>query len=267
MNEIYVAWQNAETREWVPVAKLERHLGDYHLTYTQGAQRCPAFAGLGRMLDKKAVYVSKELFPFFRNRLVNKSRPEFKDYVRWLDLEQIPEDPIAVLSLTAGLRATDSLELVPPLKQIGESFVLDFFSRGLRYLPPSAVDALSMLTKGERLYLMRDVQNRHDPQALCIRSESSMTIVGYVPRYYDNMLSLMLDNDIRSVVVEVKKANPDAPLDMRLLCRLTAKTSDPRLLELGDDFLTWPARALFVASSPTTMTPTYEREAPPSGQV
>ncbi len=91
---------------------------------------------------------------------------------------------------------------------------------------------------------MRDVQNVLDPQALCIRTESSMTIAGYVPRYYDRMLSSLLGKNAESVVVTVKKANPDAPLDMRLLCRLTAKTTDSQLLKLGDDFLPWAEQDL-----------------------
>ena len=79
MKTLYVAWQIEASREWVPVAQLTQNNGMFELRYTQGARRVPGFTGLGRMNERDQVYRSKELFPFFANRIISKSRPEFHD--------------------------------------------------------------------------------------------------------------------------------------------------------------------------------------------
>lgn len=223
MNSIYVAWQNEGTREWVPVARLSR-LGDqYELRYTRGAERAVGFSGLGRMNHLATVYKSNSLFPFFTNRLISKSRPEYAQYLHWLGLENTPDhDPLEVLALTGGIRATDSFEIIPRPEIRDEGLTLDFFTRGLRhqYLPASPHETLR---EGAPSYLMLDLQNNFDPMAIAIRSQDPKLLLGYVPKYYSKRLCEKLREAAQDVKATIKRFNPEAPLDMRVLVRVSIK--------------------------------------------
>lgn len=249
MKILYVAWQNTETREWTPVAMLMKDNNGYTLRYTQGAKRCNNFTGLGRMVELDKKYFSNELFPFFANRVISKSRPEYKKYLKWLGLTDITDDPMTILSVTGGLRATDSFELVQPPRKEDEALKLEFFPRGLRHMPPSTLDTIASLKKGDRLYLVRDIQNSHDEFALLLRTDDPKILIGYVPKYYCPGLVRLLVNSSKNVAVEVLQVNQDAPLDMRLLCSLTTPWSDNfQLLESDNDFLPWSTGAAIEAS-------------------
>lgn len=249
MKRLYVAWQNEDNREWIPVAMLTENDNGYALRYTRGAKRCKNFSGLGRMLELDKEYVSHELFPFFANRMISKSRPEYKNYLRWLGLTDLTGDPMTVLAATGGLRATDSFELIPPPRKDGDRLRLNFFSRGLRHMPSSSLNTVASLNKGAQLYLLRDLQNSHDEFALLLRTEDPKVLVGYVPRYYCPGLVRLLKDFPQEVVVEVQQVNPDAPLDMRLLCSLNAPWVDnQKLLESVEDFLPWSNEAAIEAS-------------------
>lgn len=248
MEYLYVAWQDSKTREWVPVAKLTRIQTGYSLQYTRGAKRCPSFQGLGRMHELDGIYSSSELFPFFQNRLINKSRPEYKNYLRWLGLKDVTLDAMEILSITGGPRATDSFELIPSPRYEGTSLVLDFFPRGLNYFPKEFSDLISSLHENARLYLIKDVQNEHDKNAILLRTNDPKLLIGYMAKYYCSGLNKLLDGKIE-VSVNIKRVNKDAPLDMRLLCTLTTPCeSNFRLIENEDDFLPWTSNETAEAS-------------------
>jgi hypothetical protein len=221
MKYLYVAWQNEDSREWIPVAKLEQVEKGYRLTYTNGARRCPGFSGLGRMSALDKVYYSNELFPFFSNRMIGKSRPEYKKYLQWLDLDNFDGDPMSVMGVTGGLRATDSFELIPQPRLVDGKMTLNFFPKGVRHLAFSALEEIDKLQVGAKLCLMCDIQNSSDPKALALRSEEQKIIVGYIARYYCDGLGGLLVANPGEVEVKVVRVNKDAPADMRLLCSLT----------------------------------------------
>jgi hypothetical protein len=175
------------------------------------------------MQDLHAVYKSHDLFPLFANRLISKKRPEYKDFLRWLDLREDEADPLVVLARTEGVRETDSLTLFPcPERNPEGKYVVHFFSHGVRYLPDEARIRISKLRAGDRLYLMPDPQNRYDACAIGLRTDDP-TIVGYCPRYISRDFLEILENDPDAVQVRVKRVNTDAPIQLRLLCTLVAK--------------------------------------------
>jgi hypothetical protein len=239
MNRLYVTSQNELTREWVPVAELRQLDEGYELRYTRGAQRLPGFEGLSRMQALDKVYYSRTLFPFFSNRLIPKSRPEYKSYVRWLGLDALPSSPLEMLAVTGGVRATDNYELVAPPRAVNGQLELDFFPRGLRYLHESALSLAMNTPEGSKIYLMKDVQNSKDPTALAIRTEYPQAmLLGYVPRYYCPGLIRLLDNPDVRLEGSAKRISPDAPLDMKALITLRAIIPDGfELLSEVDDFL------------------------------
>lgn len=234
MKKLYVAGQNELTREWIPVAELCQVPDGYELRYTNGAQRLPGFAGLGRMQSLDKTYYSRTLFPFFSNRLLSKSRPEYKSYLRWLGFDEFEGDAMDVLSITSGIRATDAYELVAPPRVLGSSWELNFFPRGLRYLSPKIVEMLAELKEEDTIYIMKDVQNSQDAAALALRTESPTPIfIGYVPRYYSRGISRILDNREAVLKASIRRVNPDAPLDMKLLVKL--QWTSPTNFEIFQD--------------------------------
>lgn len=224
MSTLFVAWQQPHSKEWIPVAKLEFDGTTYSFSYTQGIFRAREFRQqFSGMQNIGAVYRSSRLFPLFANRLISKSRPEFKDYLRWLGLSDLDENPMAILALTGGIRGTDSIELFqPPAVTEGGQYHLEFFARSLSHLPLPAVERISRLSKGERLYLMRDPQNDFDGQAVAMRTATPSWFLGYCPKYYAQDLGTLLGNPECDIKVTVKCVNLDAPSNMRLLCSVTA---------------------------------------------
>ncbi len=224
MQKLYVTWQDPETRQWHPVGRLSYSKGTYEFAYTRGAQSSKKFVPFGRMLDFGVVYLSNELFPLFANRLLPKSRPEYRDYLKWLGLHENKADEMEMLARSGGQRATDTLEIVPcPEPSADNSYEIYFFSHGLRHMSEKDQERAALLNPGERLFLMRDVQNKADKMALLLRTDDPMSMVGYVPRYYSAEFSTVMGRvELDSVCVTVERVNPDAPSNFRLLCKFTS---------------------------------------------
>lgn len=59
------------------------------------------------------IYFSNHLFPIFANRLMSRSRPEYKSFVERLNISLEEDDPMILLAWSEGKRATDSLAVFP----------------------------------------------------------------------------------------------------------------------------------------------------------
>jgi HIRAN domain len=157
--------------------------------------------------------------------LLSESRPEYEAYLRWsgLDIAHAP-DPIVVLGVTEGIRQTDAVEVFPyPAPDADGCYLNKFFLHGIRWLPPTAVERISTLRAGERLRMMLDVQNEHDPKAVAVRTEPEPMMLGYVPRYLARDVWQLKEHcDLRGVELFVDRVNADAPLQNRVLCRMRA---------------------------------------------
>jgi hypothetical protein len=224
MKALFIAWQDTQSRRWAPVGRLTREGGIYRFVYTRGAEEMPCFHPFGRMQDLHKSYKSEELFPIFANRILAKNRPEYRDYINWLGLSESQYDALDELARTGGLRATDSLELFPcPEPVEGKNYEVYFFCRGLRHLHGESQERARRLNPGERLYLMQDLQNSHDSMAMLMRTGDPVTLVGYAPRYYSaEFTQLIKTTSADQVKVTVEQVNNDAPIQYRVLCRLSS---------------------------------------------
>jgi hypothetical protein len=227
MKALFIAWQDPNSRSWYPVARLTYENGKYAFAYTRGArdaQALKSFRPFGRMTDLGTVYLSTKLFPLFANRVLNESRPEYPDYLRWLGLPLEAPNELEVLARSGGLRATDTLEVFPcPEPTQNREYVVYFFTRGIRHLVPENQKRIADLKIGDRLYLMKDVQNAFDPTAIMLRSGDPVANVGYCPQYFSQEFTRLLDVlGCDTVKVAVERVNLDAPTQFRLLCKLSA---------------------------------------------
>jgi len=222
---LFIAWQDTDSRRWFPIGQLTADGSRYGFSYTEGAreaQRECGFCPLPSFPDFAVVYESDSLFPLFSNRVLSPSRPEYSEFAQWLNMPQNEDDPIMLLARSGGRRTTDTLEVYPRPEPDNEGkYHIHFFVHGLRHLPKERSERVAQLHVGDPLFLAPDSQNLHDPNALTVRTEDSC-IVGYCPRY------LLPDafgiNSRAHIQLAVERVNPPpAPVQLRLLCSLTAR--------------------------------------------
>ena len=174
------------------------------------------------MRDLYKKYYSQELFPLFANRILNCSRPEYRDYLRWLAMNPDKEnDPMQLLARSGGERATDELYVFayPETNDQGD-LELFFLSNGLRYLDSANLQCIGQLQTGDGLTLRREADNEHDAFALVIETKDLIK-VGYCPRYFNRDLCQIMEKT--TIRLTVERLNDDAPIQFRLLCKAVFK--------------------------------------------
>ena len=226
--KLYLAWQDPNNRNWWPIGMLTHaHKSNYYFYYTKGAKKLEEmgiFEPFGGMRDLGVVYESDHLFPVFTNRMLADSRPEYKRHLDWLGSTVDQNDPLTILAMTEGIKGTDTLEVFRcPTENAKNEYEVVFLSHGLRYLTESAINRINKLHKGDQLYLVHDVQNAYDKMAMALRTDDPVEIVGYCPRYLSPDFRTLLEKyGPNNVKVSVEKINPEAPLNLRLLCKLVS---------------------------------------------
>jgi hypothetical protein len=232
MKTLFLAWQDPQSRAWFPVGRLTHDGSKYQFVYTKAAQKAQADCGfqpLRTFPELEATYESDTLFPLFSNRLLSRSRPDYQDFVSWLNVPGHEDDPVVLLARSGGRRATDELEVFPSPEPDSEGqYRIHFFVHGLRHLPPASIEQINRLKPCDPLLLLHDFQNPRDRLALALRTDDPQPIlVGYCPRYLVDDAFEILRNDPDSVRVAVERINPPpAPLRLRLLCHMTARWPD-----------------------------------------
>lgn len=185
---LFLAWQDHKpSKAWFPVGQLdadvERSL--YRFRYIGGAERAQKEVGFPPLIDFPDLnrdYRSVELFPLFQNRIMNRARPDFTDYLRRLDLTE-EADPIEILSTNGGRRVTDAYEVFPKIeKDDTGSFSCRFFLHGWRHINDAAKDRLDRLEQEEKLYVTLELTNPATGLAVQLQTVDYCTI-GWAPRY------------------------------------------------------------------------------------
>jgi HIRAN domain len=227
---LFLAWQDPESRRWFTIGRLTFDGVNYQFVYTQGvreAQQNSNFQALHSFPVLGKVYRSSQLFPLFSNRLMRPSRPDYKEYIEWLNLPAWARDPIAILARSGGQKATDTLEVFAcPEKDEDGSYHAHFFARGLQYLPDSNKQRVTQLQKQETLIFKPEPTNEHDPQAILVFTHDGYQ-VGYFPRYLAPDVHRLLNNNRQEVKVLVEQVNhAPIPIQFRLLCHLIAPWPD-----------------------------------------
>ena len=228
MNKVlFVAWrsEDAGQRRWGPVGRLEHDGLLYRFVYTQGARTLPGFRPFPEMPDLEQVYESDSLFPLFANRLLSSSRPEYEAFLVWggFDVND-PPDPISILGVTEGIRQTDAIEVFPcPGPDASGCYLNKFFLHGVRWVSEEAVERISELRRDDALRVKAEPSNPYDPDAMAVWTDEPSLRIGYVPRYLAREVRQLREEcgeDIAGLWVE--RVNSSAPLQQRLLCRMTA---------------------------------------------
>ena len=227
MSTLFVAWQAPEpTRAWFPIGRLDVKNSDHFLfRYMRGAldaEKNSGFRPLVSFPDFKGRYESHELFPLFKNRVLDPSRKDFAEYLGWLGLDPAHSDPIEILGLTGGERQTDSIEVFPRIiKQADQSFVCRFFLHGLRHVSEPARVKADELKLGSALQIAVELNN---PAGLAIQLQTDdCYMIGWAPRYLvrDLIKVINVHPDVSASVVRVNEFG--APLARRILVELKGR--------------------------------------------
>ncbi len=223
---LFLAWQDEETRQWFPVGRLDVDAEEpcYSFRYTGGAKRAKQEAGFPLLLEFPRLdeaYWSPELFPVFQNRVMNRARPDFADYLRYLDLPD-GADPIEILRVNGGSRVTDTYEVFPKLvKQEDGDFTCRFFLHGWRYVSQAAQDRLAELTPGEELHMKVQLDNPVTELAVQMLT-TDCHMIGWTPRYLVHDLAESMTNAPGTYRAKVVRINPQpAPSKQRVLVEMT----------------------------------------------
>ena len=109
---LFLAWQDTRQHDnrpsltWFPVGQLDADVDHslYRFRYINGAKRAQQDAGFTPLIEFPKFdgdYHSNKLFPLFQNRVMNRTRPDFGEYLQNLDLPD-EADPIEILSRSGG---------------------------------------------------------------------------------------------------------------------------------------------------------------------
>ena len=226
---LFVAWKSqSPAHAWYPIARLDANPGqhEYLFRYTHGAieaSKKENFQPLVAFPDFLSEYRSSELFPLFKNRVLDKNRKDFDEYLGWLALDNRNADPIEILSITGGERRTDNLEVFPKIEKTPESsFSCRFFLHGIRYLPESGHSRVDVLTSGERLQVAVELNNPATGNAIQLQS-TDKHIVGYAPRYLIADLSHAMKGHPYVDAKVIRVNHDEAPLARRVLVEICGK--------------------------------------------
>lgn len=229
MNTLFVAWNELPSHAWFPIGRLTSDGNSYQFAYTTGAivaQRQCGFKPLWSFPDWDKVYESPELFSVFSNRLLRPSRPDYPDFLRWLNLSQSENDSMLVLARSGGQRVTDRLEVFPPPEVDKDGLChFHFFARELQHLPLLALNRIDRLQPSD---LLQPVEIEHIENDYIRRILSLSTVdgcrVGNCPKYLleSDFLRLYQEPERVQIVVEQVNLSP-APQAFRLLCHLAVQ--------------------------------------------
>jgi len=190
------------------------------------AQRQSGFEPLYDFPELHRSYESTELFPLFKNRVLTPGRRDFDEYLRLLDLPELA-DPIEILSVNGGYRATDSFEVFPKIeRQDDGSFRCRFFLHGWRHVSPDAQRRLDLFQGGEKLYVAIELTNPATRLAVQIQTEDYY-MIGWAPHYLVSDLVNAIAKAAGDYNATVVRVNPvPAPSKQRLLVELRGQWPD-----------------------------------------
>jgi len=217
---LLVAWQHPRTRAIVPVGFLEQDAEGYSFAYLRRSLDVPGFQPLLGFENLDIRYRSPNLFPLFRQRLMDSKRPDYRTYLTVLGLKEGAQ-PLTILGRSGGRRAGDSIFLVrePEVADDGTTQAV-FFVHGVRY-QPNALARVSQLVKGETLILRDDPDNRVNPRAILVSARDQQPL-GYVPDVLVPYVHRAREVGEPTVTVQ-QVNNDDVPPNLRLLVRLEGR--------------------------------------------
>lgn len=220
--QLILSWQDVKTNQWFPIGRFLKQNGGYLFVYVNGVKQAEqnGFFGLASMQNFDKEYYYNDIFPLFKNRILNKSRPDRDEFLEWLDIDSEDSD-FEELAKTGGVKATDNLQLFPVPVNENNQYTLSFFVQGISHLSENCQKRIERLKNGEKLFFCADLENKQDRNAHLFRTKDPVEMVGYCPRHFAADFKKLFDKSKKSFNIKVKKVNKNAPEQLKLLCEIT----------------------------------------------
>lgn len=210
--ELWLIWQNAETRQRYHIGKLFHEDGVYKFAYenTSYRRKLPEALDNGyrphlSFPDINKVYSSNKLFGPFDRRLPDERRPDYQTLLQELGL---PSDStkMDILRATGGILATDSYEFVSPIFIEENHFDLDFFVAGWRYY--DGEDVINQLQSGDDVNFTLESENPEDKKAVLVMSVNGEKL-GYIPAFYSGWMFEVIQRNCK-FRARIERIHPQA---------------------------------------------------------
>ena len=214
---------------WFPVGRLDADVtrNRYLFGYTNGALKAEkdvGFRPLPAFPNFRQAYEASELFPLFKNRVLDPHRRDFGEYLESLGLEH--NDPIQILAVTGGERRTDNLEVFPRIvKDETGAFRCRFFLHGLRHMSDEARARAATLKVGDRLGVSIELTNPVTGVGIQLTtSNPDYIFIGWTPHYLvlDLIKATSAFDQITATVVRVN-TDDGVPPNRRVLIEFSGK--------------------------------------------
>lgn len=233
-----VAWRNRQRRVITPVGVLDHWAGGFRFQYLDGVgDSVEGFRPFIGFPNLTRIYQSDRLWPFFDLRVMDRKRPDYPQYVRWLGLT-VEASRVDILSRSGGERKGDSVLLAEsPAVTDGGATEAIFLARGVSYaVRQHGTEAIAdSLQTGDRLTLVDDPTNEANPRALLLEASDGAP-VGWIP---DLLVEYAHQVRYGGGFVELLQNNgPAAPWHTRLLVRMSGRVAPRTAMFTGG---VWPA--------------------------
>ena len=193
--------------------------------YIQGLCMAQEETGVFQFLpfpDPDAIYEAEENFALFKNRVMNRKRPDFDKHLEHLNLPRNATDT-QMLSVSGGYRATDNFEVFPKIeKEADGSFQARFFLHGLKLAETENLELIDSLGVDSQLSMDIPESDSSNVPVANIKTEQGATI-GQAPCYLASELA-KAGAELSELTVKILRKNLiPAPLKERVLLEVSGK--------------------------------------------
>jgi hypothetical protein len=233
---LVVAWQHPDSRLIAPVGFLSHDTADgYEFRYLRRARDLPGFQPFLSFPEWGRAYAATRLFPLFAQRIMSPRRPDFRQFLGQLDLDD-DATPWEQLARSEGRSSGDTVQVFPiPGVRPDGSTTCRFLVHGIRHigggvLPPLRAD--------EQLVLRDEPTNPKNPLAVQVCAPTGRPL-GYVPDLLlDHLGAMRSAGPVELVVEHVNGA--EAPSHLRVLVRLDGRVPEGYRPMAGPGWETFP---------------------------
>ena len=219
MSNLYLAWQDTKSHGWFPVGRLTRYETEpieYTFEYVRGVENLteqgrPFVVPIPGFPDFKKSYHARIVFPAFRYRAMNPSRPDRPEYLSWLGLSPEHADLVDELAVSGGHSVADQFEIFPAIEPDRDGrFDTRFVLHGLRYTNNHSIQRVGSLERGENLEIVFELNNPVTVHGLGVKT-TDQYFIGWLPRYLVDVFHVDHAWQVEDVKATVAQVNHDAP--------------------------------------------------------